>query len=401
MDIKRAPMVKSTVITFSKKKDNLNQIFSEINDFFGVSVNHAGFSDKTLFLNSLNNNSGRIKLIIVDIQNVNDQTIQFIETINDTAPEPVKLVIGDTQNLLQVQLGINCNHQLHFLRNPWSKADMLLSLNSLTANYRDSQLERINTAEENIINDRVEKEISNRLKELIEANYAKDRFLSIIAHDLKTPFLGLLGISEILLNDWKDLSEDNKTELLTDIHETSENTYKLLQDLLGWAKNQRDKLEVSIEEIMIHNLVDSSIKISENNAIPKGIKVQNEIDNKLKVNADEKMMATVFRNLISNAVKFTQPGGKINISAKEEKNYCTFCVADNGSGIDKKEILEMFNVHNVKRSNGNRNGTTKFKSNFKGLGLILCKDFVEKQGGKIWVETNKGRGSKFYFTVPC
>ncbi len=391
-------MVKSTIISFSNKKENLNRIFSEINDFFGSSVNHAGFSDNALFLNSLNNNPKKIKLVVVDIQKVNDQIIQFIKTINDNATDATTLVIGNNQDLLQVQLAINYNNHLHFLKNPWTKTDMLLTLNSATADNKDSQINLIDTIDENIINEKVEKEISNRLKDLIEANYAKDRFLSIIAHDLKTPFLGLLGISEILLNDWNDLSEENKIELLTDIRKTSEDTYKLLQDLLGWAKTQREKLEVSIEEIMIHNLVDSSIKISENNAIPKGIKVQNKIDNKLKVNADEKMMATVFRNLISNAVKFTQPGGKINITAKEEKNYCTFCVADNGSGIDKKEILEMFNVHNLKHSNGNG---TKIKSNFKGLGLILCKDFVEKQGGKIWLETNKGRGSKFYFTVPC
>ncbi|MCA1759926.1 MAG: HAMP domain-containing histidine kinase, partial [Bacteroidales bacterium] len=140
--------------------------------------------------------------------------------------------------------------------------------------------------------------------------------------------------------------------------------------------------------------VDNTLKVAESNALVKGIKIQNKIDNNIKVHTDENMIATVFRNLISNAVKSTQSGGNINITAKEEKNFCIFCVADNGSGIDKPEILDLFNKGSQKKINENTCA-------FKGFGLIICKEFVEKNGGEIWLETQKGEGSKFYFTVPC
>jgi two-component system, sensor histidine kinase and response regulator len=113
----------------------------------------------------------------------------------------------------------------------------------------------------------------------------------------------------------------NKLELIGDIHKTSDDTYKLLESLLEWAKSQKEKLEVNVNEVRIHNLVDNTIKVAENNALVKGIEVENKIDFKLKVNTDENMIATVFRNLITNAVNYTQPGGKIDISAKEDKDF--------------------------------------------------------------------------------
>ncbi len=396
-------MDKSIVVCFSPEKENLKRLLLEIDDFYGKSIDLYSFQDEPSFIKSLIEHAEkRIELIIVDIIKFNNNIIHLINSINDAAPESVKLLIGNSQHSLKIQLGVSDNHTLQFLKRPWSKTDFLLAINSATSLNSKNIQKSFGMEENQLIYKIVEKEISNRLKELIEANYAKDKYISIIAHDLKSPFLGLIGLSDILIKDWLDLSEQNKLELIYDLRKTSEDTYKLLEELLNWAKEQRERLEISIQEIMVRNVVDSSIKVSKNTAVPKGIEVHNEINNNLKVNADEKMIATVFRNLISNAVKFTQPGGKIKITAKEEKNYCTFCVADNGEGIDKQDILELFNPSNIKliknKKNGQRNGSKM--DSFKGLGLILCKDFVEKNGGRIWLETKKGVGSKFYFTVP-
>ena len=398
-------MDKSIVACFSHNKNNSNLLLSELKDYFGNTVNYECFNTLANFLKLLERDDARgIALILLDIDNDDDKTMQWVNKITNSLPQTVKIILGENCHLLNIQLGINQNQFVHYLKRPWDKTDLLLILNSASAArpYFQTNTE----AEDFEIREKIEVEVSKRLKELIEANFVKDKFLSIIAHDLKSPFLGLLGVSEILLRDWDELSEANKIELIDDIRKTSEETYKLLVDLLDWAKVQREKLEIAINEIMVHNVVDSSIKISEYTAIHKGIKFQNDINSQLKVNADEKMISTVFRNLISNAVKHTQPGGKIKISAKEEENYCTFCVSDDGNGITKKDILELFSPKNLKKISrnivdGNLERYKKSYNGYNGLGLILCKDFVEKNGGKIWVETRKGEGSKFYFTVPC
>ena len=393
-------MDKSVVICYSHNKKNLDRLFYELDDFFGTSVNQSGFTNRVSLFSSLNNSREKIQSVIIEIEDADIETIQFINRINRIATNSVKLIIGKNENLLKIQLGCDDSSTFHYLKSPWDKTDLMLGLNSATGFYSLFNTFSEKNGSDKSLNEEIEREVSKRLKDLIEANYAKDRYLSIIAHDLKTPFLGLLGISDILLRDWDELPDDSKIELVGDIRHASEETFKLLEDLLGWARSQREKLELTINEIKIHNIVDSSIKISENNANIKGIKFQNNIHDQLKVNADERMIATVFRNLISNAVKFTSPGGNIKITAKEEQNYCTFCVADDGSGINKKDILEIFNHNGLNRLNGSSRNKYSFNKT-KGLGLILCKDFVERNGGKIWLETREGEGSKFYFTVPC
>jgi two-component system, sensor histidine kinase and response regulator len=283
---------------------------------------------------------------------------------------------------------------LQFLSKSWTVNELNIALKIASQTYSNLKPAVKKTRQNLSLNEKVEEKVNKRLQKLIDANLAKDSFLSIIAHDLKSPFNALIGISEILMNNWETLTDADKLELIRDIHNSSDDTYKLLESLLEWAKSQKEKMEVNVNEVRIHNVVDNTIKVAENNALVKGIEVENKIDDKLKVNTDENMIATVFRNLITNAVNYTQPGGKIDISAKEDKDFCVFCVADNGSGIDKPHILDIFNKGSKKKINGNIKA-------FKGLGLILCKDFVEKNGGEIWLETQKGKGSKFYFTVPC
>ncbi len=393
-------MDESAVVCYSHNKKSLNNLFYELDDFFGKTVNQTGFINKVSFINSIEVAVSNIQLIIAEIEDSDIETIQFLNTINEIVPTAVKLIIGNSDDLLNIQLGTDDSSTFHYLKSPWDKSDLLLALNSATGFYSLVNTFLNKSSKKTSVSKEIEKEVSQRFGALIEANHAKDRYISIIAHDLKTPFLGLLGISDILLKDWNDLSDESKIDLLYDIRSASEETYKLLEDLLGWAREHREKLEATINEIKIHNIVDTSIKISANSANIKGIKFQNNINNKLKVNADEKMIATVFRNLISNAVKFTNPGGNIKITAKEEKNYCTFCVADDGSGIDKNDILEMFNFNGLNGFGRTRKSRHSQNQN-KGLGLILCKDFVERNGGKIWLETREGEGSKFYFTVPC
>ncbi len=356
-------------------------------------VNHHFTDDNVLLFDFLEKNINP-ELIVLNINDVCINTVGLINAVNEIAPLSVKLIIAETKKLLWLQSQIAKKESVLFLTDTWGEDEFELMLNSAE---NQTKLLRNNLFEENaaLLFKKVEDEVASRFDKLIDSNLAKDKILSIISHDLKSPFLGLLGLTDILLSEWNNLEDTQKIELISDARKTSEETLKLLEDLLDWGKSQKEKLEISINEIKVRNLVNTSIKVNEDCAIPKGIKVLNKISNSLKVNADEHMIATVFRNLISNAVKFTRPGGNVLITAKENKDHFTFCVSDDGTGVDKPHIIDMFN-------NGNRKQqTNKNKTDHRGLGLLLCKDFVERSGGKIWLETQKGVGSKFFFTLPC
>ena len=393
-----------TIICYSQGEKDLIPLTETLKKRCKNETDLNFINDQDSFLQALKNDiTPSLNLIVLNVINTNEDTVRLINAVNLLAPSTAKLIIAKTKNLLSLQSLITQTESLHFLKDPWDEDELVLAIN--TAKVQSTLLKK-NLAEDTttLLFKKVEEEVAERFHELIDSNVAKDKFLSVIAHDLKSPFLGLLGLTDILLSDWEDLEETEKIKLVSDTRKTSEETLKLLEDLLGWAKTQREKLEVSINEIKVRNLVNSSIQVNQYCAIPKGIKVHNQIKNNLKVKADEHMVATVFRNLISNAVKFTRPGGDVNITAKENKNYLTFCVADNGIGIDKPDVIEMFK-NSSSRKNGNGNGNLHLNGISKvgpnGLGLLLCKDFVERSGGKIWLETKKGLGSKFFFTLPC
>ena len=390
-------MTKPVIACLSDSSDNLNCLIYELHKYYGPVVIQTVFHNELFVHNSvmkLDFSDQDIQLLAIDINNSNILTNSIITNIIQLYPSSVKLIVGEKSHLTQIQRFFENNDSVLFLSRPWDSIEINVTLDMASQIYSKLQDSGKKAVIQLNSNENGEKKVTKRLQKLVDANMAKDSFLSIIAHDLKSPFVALQGISEILLNDWENLSDKTKLELIGDLHNTSSDTFKLLETLLEWSKLQKEKLEVTINEVKIYNLVNSTLKISENNASVKGIKINNEVDNHITVNTDENMIATVFRNLISNAIQYTQPGGKINITSKEEKDFCTFCVADNGSGIDKQHIIDVFSRGNRKKLNGNA-------SAFKGLGLIICKDFVEKNGGQIWLETKKGLGSKFFFTIPC
>jgi signal transduction histidine kinase len=390
-------MTKPVITCFSHDNENLSYLVSELHKHYGSVINQTIFREESTLLHSIkrfDRTGNESQLFVIDVDNANFETLGFIANINKYTPDAVKMVIAEKNHLAAIQQSTEKNDSILFLNRPFDSGEIKLSLEKAEQIFSQLKTENKITRSELSFEEIVQEKVNQKLQKLIDANLAKDIFLSIIAHDLKSPFVALQGISEILLNDWETLSDKTKLELVGDLNKTSEDTYKLLESLLEWARLKNEKLEADINEIRIHELVDSTLKVSKNNASLKGIKIQNNIEEHIKVNTDEKMIAAVFRNLISNAVQYTEQGGKIEINAKEEKNYCLFCVADTGVGIDKPHILELFSRGNRKKINGNA-------SAFKGLGLIICKDFVEKNGGEIWLETKKGLGSKFFFTVPC
>lgn len=237
-----------------------------------------------------------------------------------------------------------------------------------------------------------EKLFNQRLR---EANFTKDRFFSIIAHDLRSPFTSILGFSRLLNEEYDDFSNDERKMMIKQILSSTEITFQLLDNLLTWAKSQLGHTSFNPENFDIESLILESINLAVPQAKIKGISIKVLMLEKSCVHADANMIRTVIRNLLSNAVKFSYEGGMITIEASKLKDKINISISDTGTGIEPKTLKSLFNIEEKVCSS---KGTANEKGS--GLGLILCKDFVEKNGGKISVESKVGKGSTFSFTVP-
>jgi len=231
-------------------------------------------------------------------------------------------------------------------------------------------------------------------KKLIRANADKDKFFTIIAHDLKSPFNGLIGITNILSSDFESFSTNEIKSMILALKESTTNIYQLLERLLEWSQIQTGKIEYYFEKIKLKNSGEEIIELFSTNAANKNIALEINIDDSIEVYADIKTISAILRNLIANAIKFTKTGGKITLTAVEKIDNIEISVSDTGIGMEQSTVNKLFNI-NEKVS---RKGTAKETGT--GLGLILCKEFAEKNRGKIWAESALGEGSKFTFTLP-
>jgi PAS domain S-box-containing protein len=237
-------------------------------------------------------------------------------------------------------------------------------------------------------------ELAENNKQLLVLNATKDKFFSIIAHDLRNPFNTVIGFSEILLQNFRKFPEDKIEKFLGFIHASSLNGNDLLSNLLMWSRSQSGKMLYNPENLDLSALVDDTLHLLEGSAHKKGILLLKGIEEELICKIDENMMKTIIRNLVSNAIKFTPENGKIAVCAQKQEKDIVVSVSDTGTGIPKEKQAELFKIDTNISTKGtnNESGT--------GLGLILCKEFVEKHGGKIWVESEEGKGSEFFFTIP-
>lgn len=231
-------------------------------------------------------------------------------------------------------------------------------------------------------------------KNLRELNATKDKLFSIIAHDLKNPFNALMGFSDLLDKNYNFLSEEERKEYIGVVSDSTQNLYKLLDNLLQWTRTQTGAITYISENFKLYPLIKQEVDILSPNADKKKININLKLDENQNVFADKNSIATVVRNLVSNAIKFTSNGGWIEIDAKQNSKFVEISVSDSGIGIKGDDIDKIFMLDSSFTTKGtaNESGT--------GLGLLLCKEFVEKNNGKIWAESKKGKGSTFYFTLP-
>jgi len=230
--------------------------------------------------------------------------------------------------------------------------------------------------------------------QLRELNATKDKFFTIIAHDLRNPFNIILAFSNMLLEGIANKDSDKIEKYAVNVHTTANQTYELLQNLLEWSRIQQGILIPVFQKTNLKHIAEEICMLSNEMAVDKGIKLENNIRDDIYLNCDKDMTKTILRNLISNAIKFTNCGGTVTLNSISNNNITEIQISDNGVGIIPEKLPHLFSIE----KNISTKGTNKEKGS--GLGLILCKEFVEKQGGKIWVESESGKGSDFKFTLP-
>jgi len=261
---------------------------------------------------------------------------------------------------------------------------------NLRSRKRNNKLLSIKNSQLELANQKL-LESENNLKEL---NATKDKFFSIIAHDLKNPFNALLGFSELLENNFDSYTREETKEYINVIYETSQSLFKLLDNLLQWSRTQTGSITYHQSIFELYPIIKQEIELLQVNADKKRIKVKILVDEKTTAFADKIIIASVIRNLLNNAIKFTDVGGRVEIWARENFENIEVSISDSGIGIDPNDIDKLFRLDSTLTTKGtaNEEGT--------GLGLLLCKEFVEKNNGKIWVSSKKGKGSTFFFTLP-
>lgn len=244
------------------------------------------------------------------------------------------------------------------------------------------------------ITEQKNRKIELQKTELKQLNATKDKFFSILAHDLKNPFQTMLGYSTLLSTDYDELTETEKRSIIEQIANVSKSSYQLLDNLLSWANTQTGRIEYFATEVNLKELVVETLKPIKMQAERKEQNIELLVSPNIMALVDKNIFSTVLRNLITNAVKFSNTKGNIIIEATERKKDIVIKVEDDGRGIEEKGLSELFTLKTTKNSDG----TASEKGT--GLGLVICHEFVEIYKGEIWAESEYGKGSKFYFTIP-
>ena len=237
-------------------------------------------------------------------------------------------------------------------------------------------------------------ELSSSEQNLLAANQAKDKFFSILAHDLRSPFNSLLGLSKILEEDWAEQSEESKKGYVGIIRRNLENTYGLLNNLLSWSRIQQKRYTADNQEVSLFAVTNQTVMELDAPAHVKDIKIHNQVDPEIKVFADEMMLGTVIRNLLSNAIKYSPRGHQVTIKSRVDHQSVVCCVQDEGAGMSQEIIETLFSLTKTKSEPGTEGekGT--------GLGLIITRDFLSLMNGQFFFESQPGQGSTFCFSLP-
>lgn len=269
-----------------------------------------------------------------------------------------------------------------------------ISLRSIPRNVGNNEIIWTGILDDITERKQTEEQLRLRNAELLKLNIDKDRFMSILAHDLKSPFNAILGLLELLLSDIRDYDIDEIEEQLSIVKRSAHSAFNLLEDTLLWARSHLGKIPFQPTDVDFMACSSEMVDLLRSSADNKDISIRIEESENVILRADLGMLKTIMRNLVSNAIKFTPNGGQVSIMVNRNHESVIVSVRDNGVGISDDTMSKLFNITKVYSSPGTAGemGT--------GLGLLLCKEFVDMHHGTIWVDSELGKGSTFYISLP-
>jgi PAS domain S-box-containing protein len=361
----------------AESRNHFELIFETIPDAVTISEIESG-----LFLNT---NNGFSQMSGLSKEDIKGKTVYDVNLWKN--PKERKRAI---KNIKENGASI-MNHEFEFRRKDGSEFTALVSATPINVNEKESILFVIHDITE--IKQK-EYEIANKNHQLELANTEKDKFFSIIAHDLRGPFSSIIGLSELLADTTSEFSKEQVNELSLSLHRTANSTYHLLENLLEWSSIQRGVKAYFPQPVTIEKVISQTIDGLKNAASNKQIELTVDYEPEITITADSQMLQTIIRNLVLNAIKFTHTGGSVNLSVKQDSDGKTvFEVADSGIGMSPEICSNLFSFD----TKNNRIGTNREPSS--GLGLYLCKEFVENHGGQLFVKSEEGKGSVFWFKI--
>lgn len=369
------------------------QIQQEFEGDFVVEV-AEGAEEALEILDELMEDGFTIPVVIADFIMPGMKGDELLAKIHEIKPAARKILLTGQASIEGVSNAVNRANLYRFISKPWEKQDLIITIREALKSFDQDKMILKQNEELKELNTSLEKKVEQRTTELRELNATKDKFFSIIAHDLKNPFNTLMGFSELLLDNIDEYDKAKLKEFIGIIFETSRQSYALLENLLEWSRAQTGRLDMHPENQSIYDIAEENISLLNNNAARKKVSLVNDIPPGIRAFCDQNMIQTVIRNLISNAIKYTGSGGTITCSANAGDEAIEVSISDTGVGIKPENLEKLFRID----VNYSTKGTEQESGT--GLGLILCKEFINKNGGDIWVESEFGKGSTFKFTLP-
>ena len=349
-----------------------------------------------------------VPLVISDYIMPHMKGDELLRRIHDASPKTLTIMLTGQADMDGVTRAINYANLYRFIAKPWHQSDLSLTVKEALRSYAQARqleehyavLENMNAILEQQVKERTVElearhlELQEKNTQLHASNASKDKFFSIISHDLRSPLSTLLGFAQLLSEQIRTAPIDLVAEYACKILNSAERLNALLENLLSWSRLQRGVMEHCPEEISLYELIEDNLALFASKAESKHIRLSSSVGEEVRVYADYQMVNTVARNLLSNALKFSRSGDSIQISATISDRHVEIAVADTGPGIHAEDLPKLFRVdsHYTNIGTAGEAGT--------GLGLLLCQEMVEKNSGSIWVESEIGKGTTFRFTLP-
>ncbi|NJO16196.1 MAG: response regulator [Thioploca sp.] len=412
-------MKKPVIFCIDDEKMILTSLKEQLKRHFGkeYDIETVDNGEETLeIIESLEKDNIDIPVVLCDQIMPGIKGDVLLQKIHTRLPKTLKILLTGQADAIAIGNAVNYANLYRYIAKPWEQMDLILTVSEATRSYfQDKQLEEQNAILQQInqelerFNATLECQVKERTAELEaqkielqqknaqlhELNASKDKFFSIISHDLRSPFQALLGYSQLLEETLETASKDEIISDIKRLQKTVEQLYALLENLLTWSTIQRGIIKYHLQELELDKVVESNLDLFTPKAEQKQITLKNSITKGLIVYADSNMLNTILRNLISNALKFTPTGGIVEILTRSHyETDIEITVSDSGVGIKPEDISKLFHI-DMQYTNTGTDGEQG-----TGLGLNLCKDLVEKNGGTIWLESEVGKGTNFKFTLP-